>query len=612
MMPLFTPTTTAVVLGVAAALAIVRLVVRHLRADPAQRSNGARIAALLIAQPVCAALLYFALWPPTVPGRAGTLAVVTAGAQRTQVGAGDTLVAMPEAPSWSEVERAPDLATALRRHPGTQRVRVVGAGLDARDLDAAAGLAVEFAPTALPGGLLELHPPQRVAAGGEFKVAGRVGGLEGGAVELLDPARRRIDRATLAGDGRFMLSATARGEGGAMFRLRVLDARQRVVEEIDVPVQIETPAPPRVLLLSGAPNPEVKYLRRWLEDSGLPSQTQVAVGGGVQLGDASVSINAETLSRFDVAIVDERAWSSLGDAQRGALDAAVRDGLGLLVRATGALSANERTRLRALGFLVDGGRDSTTVKLEQSTLDDAAERARQGPGTQDAPRSHEEPPAEIPELTRRDGKLASADGVALLRDAEGATLAMWRAQGRGRVGVWLLTDSYRLVLGGRGDRHSQLWSDAVATLARARPHAAFDIPANAWEGQRMSLCGVGDGASVIAPDGGAHALLRDPAARGCAAFWPRSGGWHRLRSGDREQAFFVRARGVAAGLHAQETHDATLRAAASSSNAASDQMKTRGAHHPGARWPWWLGWLCASAALWWFERSRVGRRLSAA
>jgi len=612
MMPLFTPTTTALVLGVAAALAIVRLLVRHLRAEPAQRSHGARIAALLIAQPVCAALLYFALWPPTVPGRAGTLAVVTAGAQRTQVAAGDTLVALPEAPSWSDVERAPDLATALRRHPGTQRVRVIGAGLDARDRDAAAGLSIEFAPAALPSGLLELHPPERVAAGGEFNVAGRVGGLEGGAIELLDPARRRVDRATLARDGRFTLSATARGEGGAMFRLRVLDPRQRVAGEVEVPVQIETPAPPRVLLLSGAPNPEVKYLRRWLEDSGLPSQTQVAVGGGVQLGDAPVSINAETLSRFDVAIVDERAWSSLGDAQRGALDAAVRDGLGLLVRVTGALSANERTRLRALGFVVDGGRDSTTVKLEQTARDDAAERARLGPGTQDAPRSHEEPPAEIPELTRRDARLSSDDGVSLLRAADGSTLAMWRAQGRGRVGVWLLTDSYRLVLGGRDDRHSQLWSDAVATLARARPHAAFDIEANAWEGQRMSLCGVGDAASVIAPDGGTHALLRDPAARGCAAFWPRSGGWHRLRSGDREQAFFVRARDAAPGLRAQDMHEATLRLAASSSGAASDQMSAQAPHHPGARWPWWLGWLIASGALWWFERSRLGRRFSTA
>ncbi|BDU18183.1 carboxypeptidase regulatory-like domain-containing protein [Lysobacter auxotrophicus] len=569
------------------------------------------MAALLIAQPVCAALLYFALWPPSVPGRAGTLVVATAGAQRTQVGAGDTLIALPEAPVWSGVERAPDLATALRRHPGTQRVRVIGEGLDARDRDAASNVAIEFAAQPLPRGLLELHVAERIAVGDEFNVAGRAGGLDGGAVELLDPARRRIDRVALSRDGRFALSATARGEGSAVFRIRLLDSRQRVVEEIDVPVQVEAQAPPRVLVIAGAPNPEVKYLRRWLEDAGLPSQAQMTVGGGVQLGDAPVAIDAATLARHDVAIIDDRAWSSLGEAQRNALDAAVRDGLGLLVRVTGAPSANERARLRALGFAIDGGRDSTATKLAQPARDDAAERARLGPGTQDAPRSHEEPPAPLPELTRRDAKLAAPDGVPLLRDADGATLAMWRAHGRGRVGVWLLTDSFRLVLGGRGDRHAQLWSDAVATLARARPHAAFDIDANAWEGQRMALCGVADGASIIAPNGVAHPVLRDPAASNCAAFWPRSAGWHRLRSGDREQAFFVRAHDATPALRAQATRDATSRFAAASTGHAADEAAAQAPDVPGARWPWWFGWLLASAALWWFERSRAGRRVSA-
>ena len=326
MMSWLTPTTTAIVLALATVLAIVRLTLSHLRAEPAQRSHGARIAALLLAQPMCAALLYFALWPPTVPGRAGTLVIATAGAQRTQVAPGDALVALPEAPSWSDVERAPDLATALPRHRGTQRVRVIGAGLDARDRDAASDVIVEFAPPPAPRGLLELHPPTQVAVGAEFTIAGRAGEVADGAVELLDPARRRVDRVALAKDGTFALSAAARGEGSAMFRVRLLDAGRRVVEETDVPVQVRTPAPPRVLLIAGAPNPEVKYLRRWFEDAGLPGQTQMAVGGGVQLGDAAVSIDAGSLARFDMAIVDERAWSSLGDAHSGALEAAVPDG----------------------------------------------------------------------------------------------------------------------------------------------------------------------------------------------------------------------------------------------------------------------------------------------
>lgn len=614
MSDLFSPTTTAVVLALAAMLGIVRLLVRHLRAEPSQRSHAWRIAALVIAQPLCAALLYFALWPPTVPGEAGTLVVVTAGAPRAQLAAGDAAVALPEAPARSDVERAPDLATALRRRPGTQRVRVIGAGLELRDLDAASTIAIEFTPPPLPRGLVELAAPARIAAGDEFRISGRAAQLAGGQVELLDPARRPVDRVAIADDGRFMVTGTARGTGGMRFRLRLHDERKRVVEEADVPLQVQEAAPPRVLVLAGAPGPEVKFLRRWLDDAGLPMHAQIAVGGGVQLGDAPISLDAASLSRFDLAIVDERAWSALGEGQRAALEAAVRDGLGLLVRITGPLSAGERGRLRSLGFALDGGRDSVPVKLAAGTREDAMERARIGPGTQDAPRAHDAAPAEVPPLTRRDARLSASDGVALLRDADGTALGLWRAHGRGRVGVWLLADSFRLVLGGRDDLHAALWSDAVSALARAQAAAEFDIDADARQDRRVALCGVSDGARVITPDGASRALLRDPVtgARACAAFWPTSEGWHLLRSGDRTQAFFVRATDAAPGLRAQALREATLQRAANSQRSMAQADAALAPRHPTARWPWWLAWLLASGALWWLERSRAGRRLSAA
>jgi hypothetical protein len=325
-------------------------------------------------------------------------------------------------------------------------------------------------------------------------------------------------------------------------------------------------------------------------------------------------LNAESLSRFDVVILDERAWSSLGETQRGALEAAVRDGLGLLLRVTGPLSAGERTRLRALGFAFDGGRDSTPVKLATGLRDDAAERARIGPGTPDAPRAHDEVPAEVPLLTRRDARLTSVDGVPLARDSDGTPLGLWRAHGRGRIGVWLPGDTYLLVLGGRGDTHAALWSDVVATLARPQPSTRFDIERDARQDQRVALCGVRDGATVIAPDGTSPALLRDPAtgARACAAFWPRTGGWHLLRSADRSQAFFVRAHDAVPGLHAQALRETTLQLAVTPARAGAVGDLAQAPRHPVARWPWWLAWLCVSAALWWLERSRAGCRFSAA
>ena len=607
------PTTIAIVLTVIAFVSMARLVYRQWRAEPAQRSRAWRMALLVLAQPVCAALLYFALLPPTTPGEAGTLVVAGAGASAAQWEAGrggDAVVALPEAPSLPGVERVPDLGTALRRHPGTQRIRVFGAGLEARDRDAARGHALAFEPAPLPRGLVELDVPSHAVAGSAFRLAGRAQDLRGGFAELLDPGGQRVDRVALTDDGRFTLGATTRVAGAAVFQLRVRDAGQRVIEQLALPMQVESEPAPRVLLLAGAPGPEVKYLRRWARDAGLPMHAQIGAGGGMQVGDAPIGLNAGSLARFDIVVLDERAWMALGDTQRAALNDAVRGGLGVLLRVTAALPEAERRHLRAIGFDVDGGRDATEIRLARPRADDDALRARMGPGSRDAPRRPDAVIPETPALTRRMLQIDARDGVPLLRDDKGQPLAVWRAEGRGRIAVWPLTDTYRLVLAGRGDLHGDTWSAAIATLARAQPGRPFAIEGELRQGERVALCGIAQDTRVIGPDGAALALRIDPATgtRACAAYWPKAAGWHRLQSGARWQLFHVRAADAGKGLHSNVVREATLRLAAEAQGATE---ATRAAlplpRHPGARWPWWLAWLLASAAVWWLERSRAGR-----
>ncbi|WP_119718211.1 carboxypeptidase regulatory-like domain-containing protein [Cognatilysobacter tabacisoli] len=601
----------AVLLGAAVVLASARVLYRHWRADPDQRSRAWRIAALLLAQPLCAALLYFALLPPTTRGEARTLVVATAGALPARIGAGqggDARIALPEAPALPGIERVPDLATALRRHPGTARLRIVGDGLEARDRDAARGLDIAFDPDPLPRGLVELDAPAQAQVGAVFHVDGRANGLRGGVAELLDPGRQRVDRVALAQDGRFRLSGTARVAGAAGFLLRLRDSRQQTVEDIDVPLQVVAEPPPRILVLAGAPGPEVKFLRRWARDAGLPMHTRIDAGGGLQLGDAPIPLDAVSLRRFDAVVLDERAWSALGAAQREALTAALRDGLGVVLRVTAPLGAVERARLRALGFSVEGGGDAAEVRLDLPVQDADALRARVGPGTPDAPRDRDAALPEPPMLTRRTVRATAPDAVVMLRGRAGEPLSLWRSEGRGRIAVTALTDSYRLVLGGRGDLHAELWSQAVATVSRPRSGGVLSVDGEHRQGQRLSLCGVAGGTRVLTPGGAIRPVLVDPATGSarCAAFWPRESGWHRLASGPQSAWFHVRAADSAPGLHRNAVREATLRLVVQRAVpiAASTAAAPRS---PGARWPWWLAWLLASGALWWFERSRLGR-----
>jgi hypothetical protein len=109
--------------------------------------------------------------------------------------------------------------------------------------------------------LVELDAPTQAIAGAAFLVNGRANDLRGGVAELLDPSGARVDQMALKDDGRFALGGTTRVAGDASFTLRLRDAQRKVVEDIAIPIQVDAPPVPRVLLLAGAPGPEVKYLR---------------------------------------------------------------------------------------------------------------------------------------------------------------------------------------------------------------------------------------------------------------------------------------------------------------------------------------------------------------
>ena len=583
----------AALLALAVLLAAARMLVAAWRVDPATRPRAWRLAVLLLLQAGSAALLYCTLLPPQRPVASGDMLVLTAAADTA---GGDVaasaarVIALPEAAALAGAERVPDLATALRRHPGTTHLHVVGAGLPARDRDAALRPALSFAPAPLPRGVVELWSTPRATAGGRIAVRGRVHDVDGGSIELLDPAGARSDRVTLGEDGDFALAGLARSAGLASFRLRLRDAGGALVEEAEVPVEIAAGAKPRVLLLAGAPNAELKYLRRWIADAGLPSHSRISVGGGMHIGDPSRPFSAATFAGHDLLVIDERAWQSLGTSGHATLREAVRSGLGVLLRVTGPLSADGRAQLRALGFEVAAAPGSDAVRI-------AADAGSSAPRPVDAP----------PVLTREPLRIDAADASTLLADADGNVLATWRAEGRGRVGAWLLDDSYRLVLAGDRDRHARIWSDAVAVLARAGGQSAPALPDDMREGEGAALCGVTTGDRLVSPSGRAMQLLPDPAtgAAACAGAWPTEPGWHHLQSGGRVWPMHVRAHDALPGIAALALRTATAglvsdRAAGSAGVAASA---------PGPRWPWFIAWLAVSGLLWWLERARQGRRV---
>lgn len=563
----------AIGLAAAVVIAAARLVLQHVRSPRAGRARSWRLAVLLALQPLCAGLLYMTLAPPR-DAAVERLVVATRHAPVGVVARGDRVVALPEAPALPGIERVPDLATALRRYDPA-RLRIVGDGLVARDREAVGRVPVEVDLRPAPVGLVGLAPPSTIAAGGAFRVDGRVAGLAKPLIELVDPADRPVATAVPDTAGRFVVEGAARAPGPVSFTLRVRDGR-RLVESAEVPVWTTAATAERVLLLAGAAGPEPKFLRRWASDAGMALRSRIAAGAGLALGDAPPTLTAATLKRFDLLVVDERSWTALPPGERATVLGAVRGGLGLLVRIGAPVSEAARGAFRPLGFVVSGG--NATMPLALRSAADLV-------------------------LNRWAIKVLASDATALLHDDRGVAVAFWRAEGTGRIGVWPVADSYRLVLAGSPGAYGTLWAAAFATLGRGQDGVVPTIDRGARVGQRVAICGTVEGV-VSAPDGRSTRLINDPAtaAAACAGFWPRMAGWHRVQARGGTWPFHVAETGALPNVQTALDRAATLDLAAAS----APERRGIGLERRFGPWPWFVAWLVASAGLWWFERAKIG------
>jgi hypothetical protein len=520
-----------------------------------------------LAQCAVAAGLLFLLG---LPGQSSSESVLSVIANTGDAG---VAVGLGEAGERTVVERFPDLGSALRAYPSVDTLRVRGHGLSARDRDAARGRAIVFEPDPLPEGIVALRYSARIARDRTLRIDGGSSGFGGGSAELLDAAGSVLATSALDAAGEFSLDLVARASGALRFMLRLRDADgERLSAAVAVPVVVFDPQPLRVRILGGAPGPELKYLRRWALDAGLALDSRIELAPGIALR-ASPSEPRE-LEALDVLIVDERAWAALPAAEVTAIGEAVRNGMGLLLRASGPLPAPVARDWRALGVTLEAGDGDSRVLLQRQFALADAELA----------------------FARVPLKVELQTPVLLAQADDGRTVAAWRALGRGRVGVVLLSDSFKLVLAGLPDRHAAWWVQLLDSVARTRQAAEPALPSAGRVGERSVACGLGDAAVLQAQDL-APAPLGASDANGCVAIYPTLAGWHTLFDGERRWPWYVRAADDAPALRAGEDQIATRGLAALPSPVRNDAVAVAFDRRIG-----FALWLLVAAGLWLLER----------
>ena len=543
------------------------------------RLRGARRYLGLAASLAATALLYFVLFPPLQDSHGQPLVVLTEGASTEQLAAASdqpNRVALPGSEAPAGVARVPDLATALRRRPGSTTLQVLGDGLGAADRDAARGLPLRFEPAPLPRGIVEVQIPPQIRSGHSFELRGRVQQGAGAQLTLREPGSTQAQRAEADAQGEFRFSAVARQAATLPYTLELLAADGKVEQSLPLPLQIEAGNRLRLLLLSGGPDPDLKYLQRWALDAGHSVSARISLSRGIAQQRGDGDLDDAGLADADIVVIDERAWAQLDKTARTRLLAAVDNGLGLLLRLSGTPGAAVLADWRALG-----------VGLKTVDMDTKLQLANQSAAVDNGLQR-------LPLLTD-DATLAP-----LARAADGKALGVYANRGQGRIGAWWLLGTQSLVTSGQAALHDALWSSALDALTRPRQPRAIASPDWIWRGERSRVC-AGDAAlSVREDDGSTLALIaqRSDEARWCAGYWPRRAGWQTLQAGEQQRRVLVHDPASLPSLYRAQRQAATQALAGRGDSARTPPPQ------PGPRWPWFLAWLVPLSLLWWLQRQR--------
>jgi hypothetical protein len=554
-----------------------------------------------------ACLAIFALLAPPVLLRPATDSVIllTEGAQSAPGAAANAYVA----PGAGDYGRGPgyllDAGQLSLRETALGTLTVTGHGLEAAQWQRFPDdLAIDFDPPPL-GGLIAATWQRSLPQGEPLIVTGRyaeVPSEDATTIELLDPAGLTVAEHDLLSGDTFELITRPKAPGLLEYRLRVLGKEGELHTE-PVPVYVRSGERPMLYVLQSAPSFETRQLRNWAGDSGATLVVDTVITKGRELRQlvnadrlADDRLSPALLGITGLAVVDGRAWAGLDAGLRSWFEAAVREGMGLLILADGDLAAHlEEDDPLLRGF-------------------ELAERQRDEDGyvpVWEGSQSQQQLP--LPGL-----ELVNRKGAALTRIESGEVVEAYRNIGLGRVAISILRERHRWLTSGDEATYTAYWARLMGRLGRPAP-LPYLLPQSddAWPRphRRVRLCAMAGDTDVsfeVAPLQGKPMLELESAApsvggpRRCAEFWPGRAGWHRARlyAGDdsegRSEAYFY-----VFGEHQWQTQwrysrqQATLqRASASASDQVATTLTARVDIDP--LWPWLV--FMISAGLLWLER----------
>jgi hypothetical protein len=554
-------------------------------------------------------------------GRAALRVAHTGGGGRRGAGAADGGGAGDRGGAGWEV--LPDARTLWRREPWLRRLEVRGYGLDAADFAGYEGAIDRFSPPALPAGVMAALWPRRVQLGAPLVVQLRAAPATTGRVDLIGPGGVEAGADAATARRGVTLTVRPKAAGRLLYRLVARNAAGGVIASEPLDVAVESPRPPRVLALFGAPSFENRALLRFLAAAQIPFAASLELTRGRAHVEASwrpafgpplaaaAPLTAATLARCDALLLDGRGWKALPPGERSVVGAAVLGGLGVLLFAADSAQDEEG------GFLL------RSRPLARAALAPTASAASAAPAREVRltwPGQESLAPLALPSR-----EIAPAAGEEpLIGYPEGPVVAARLRRGRGVVALSVVEESFPWTLGADRPSYEAFWARLLSAVARPDAAPTFVLPGGPLLADRPldvallspapSSASAASGApSAKAPSvelvAGDSALPVPLFAIGPGRFasrlWPRAEGWLRLVSTDGASAWLY-----AGGPRSWQSWQLAGRVAATAARAAQPATAELDlpavTPRPWPRLPLYLLFLAGASWLWFEERVRTG------
>jgi len=398
-------------------------------------------------------------------------------------------------------------------------------------------------------GLIDMTWPERLVVAQFGEISGRIQTPNDSPsslyrLSLSDPFKQELASVLLSANEAFTFPFSAKVPGQWFYTLTLTErGNPNIKIEERVAIQITEAAPANLIIKQSAPSFESRHLQSLVSEAGgkvlslskISKNKEISQNINLSTNEKEIlktAFTAQGLGFFDLLIIDALSLSQLNDEESQALEAAIKNGLGVLVQVqsqqVSQWQSNKVPWLRGIDLLAN---DDQSLQAQYLRWD--------------------EQQLDVP-LDSIKADIVAPNARRIVSSQNNRALVVQQEYGRGKVAVSLINTTYTLKTQGKADLHSHYWQWLFSQVSRSSQGLQWQqstIDAPLMIGQTSQACALN--ASELTQFDLSYAAINNTlvpiqsifdAAAMCVAFTPQTNAWYYLSAKDPNGEAVINAR----------------------------------------------------------------------